>query len=84
MALVVDENSNATLSRFRFIIFCAGGKNGNKFDNSMQYDEICSEGALSWSFEKLEFSSLTNQKNWLYNTNNEQISNSKSLFVLNL
>ena len=30
------------------------------------------------------FFSLANQKNWLYNTYNEQISNSKSLSVLNL
>jgi hypothetical protein len=37
-----------------------------------------------FSFEKLDFFSLINQKNWLYKTNNEQISNSKSLFVLNL
>ena len=39
---------------------------------------------VQWSFEKLDFFSLVNQKNWLYNTNNEQISNSKSLFVANL
>ena len=39
---------------------------------------------VQWSFEKLDFFSLTNQKNWLYNTNNEQISNSNSLFVVNL
>ena len=39
---------------------------------------------FQWSFGKLYFFSLTNQKNWLYNTNNEQISNYQSLFVLNL
>ena len=58
---------------------------GQKIKQGLIFYEILIEILLFFEVLKnLTFFSLTNQKSWLYNANNEQISNYKSLFAVNL
>ena len=56
----------------------------NKIRVIFIWDKLLEFLLLNEVLKNLIFFSLTNQKSWLYNTNNEQISNSKNLFVINV
>ena len=55
----------------------------NKIRTNFWWDKLEEFLLFNEVLKNVIFFSLTHQKSWLYNTKNEQISNSKSLFVLN-